>query len=169
MQRPNPGGLLAAASGRWSMTAVFEATPSYELTAPPARFSGAAAARPRTLNDVLAATAARHPAAPAIDDGTVTLSYTALVGVVDELRQKLLAEGVGVGDRVGVRVPSGTVDLYVSILATLAAGAAYVPVDFEDPDERAELVFGEAQVSVVRGEGRSLALHGTPLGMPGEP
>ena len=33
-----------------------------------------------------------------------------------------------------------------SILGILAAGAAYVPVDADDPDERARLVFGEAPV-----------------------
>ena len=31
----------------------------------------------------------------------------------------------------------------------LAAGAAYVPVDADDPDERADLVFGEAQVAAI--------------------
>ena len=36
-------------------------------------------------------------------------------------------------------MPSGSFALYVAILATLAAGAAYVPVDADDPDERAEL------------------------------
>ena len=43
-------------------------------------------------------------------------------------------------------MPSGSYALYVAILATLATGAAYVPVDADDPDERAELVFGEAGV-----------------------
>src|SRR6185503_7774998 len=38
---------------------------------------------------------------------------------------------------------------YVAILATLAAGAAYVPVDADDPDERADLVFTEAAVVAV--------------------
>ena len=52
--------------------------------------------------------------------------------------------GVGRGDRVGIRMPSGSYALYVAILSTLAAGAAYVPVDADDPAERAELVFGEA-------------------------
>ncbi|HEX6352375.1 MAG TPA: Pls/PosA family non-ribosomal peptide synthetase [Actinophytocola sp.] len=131
---------------------------------PLARFSGAAASSARTLDDVLAETAARHPFALALDDGTTALTYTALLTVVDELRQKLVAQGIGAGDRVGVRVPSGTADLYVSILAVLAAGAAYVPVDFEDPDERAELVFGEAAVCAVLGEGCAITMRDTPIG-----
>ena len=36
-------------------------------------------------------------------------------------------------------------------MATLLAGAAYVPVDADDPDERARLVFGEAGVAAVIG------------------
>jgi non-ribosomal peptide synthetase-like protein len=56
------------------------------------------------------------------------------------------------GDRVGVRIASGTAELYVAILAILAAGAAYVPVDVDDPDERARLVFSEADVALVLGD-----------------
>src|SRR5258708_4008703 len=70
------------------------------------------------------------------------------------------AGGGGGGDRVGVRVPSGTVDLYVAILAVLAAGAAYVPVDADDPDERARLVFGEAGVRAVVGAGKAIRPYG---------
>ncbi|MBB4909914.1 Pls/PosA family non-ribosomal peptide synthetase [Actinophytocola algeriensis] len=146
------------------MTAVCTESLLDTLTTPLALFSGAAAAAPRTLNDVLADTAARHPAASAIDDGTTVLTYTGLLAAVDELRQKLTAEGIGAGDRVGIRVPSGTADLYVAILAVLAAGAAYVPVDFEDPDERADLVFTEAAVCAVLGEGRELVVLDTPAG-----
>jgi non-ribosomal peptide synthetase-like protein len=131
---------------------------------PTARFSGAAAAAPRTLNDIIADTAARFPTAPAIDDGATALTYQALLATVGELSEKLTAEGVGAGDRVGVRVPSGTADLYVSILAVLAAGAAYVPVDFEDPDERADLVFTEAGVCAVLGAGRELVMRDVPAG-----
>ncbi|MEV4556833.1 Pls/PosA family non-ribosomal peptide synthetase [Kitasatospora sp. NPDC049285] len=109
------------------------------------------AADPRTLVDVLAATAAAHPHEPALDDGHVTLSYGELAAEVERVRRHLARAGVGLGDRVGIRVPSGSNELYVAILATLAAGAAYVPVDFEDPDERAELVFGEADVNAVIG------------------
>ncbi|WUH95701.1 amino acid adenylation domain-containing protein [Streptomyces sp. NBC_00433] len=127
---------------------------------PGARFSGRPAAGPRTLVDVLDATVLAHPHEPALDDGSAALTYRALAAEVDVLRRKLAAAGIGAGDRVGVRVPSGSNDLYVSVLAVLAAGAAYVPVDAEDPDERAELVFGEAAVAAVLGAGRSLTVTG---------
>ncbi|GAA2828672.1 non-ribosomal peptide synthetase [Kitasatospora paracochleata] len=119
--------------------------------APPALFPGRPAPAVRTLVDVVRATAAAYPDEPALDDGRRVLTYGALATEVERLRRRLATAGIGLGDRVGIRVPSGTNDLYVSILATLAAGAAYVPVDAEDPDERAELVFGEADVNAVLG------------------
>lgn len=124
-----------------------------------ARFSGGPAASPRTLVDVFDASVRSFPDEPALDDGTTSLTYRALAVEVERLRRALGAAGVGLGDRVGVRVPSGTNDLYVAILAVLAAGAAYVPVDAEDPDERAELVFGEADVRAVVGAGHELTVH----------
>ena len=81
------------------------------------------------------------------------LTYRRLAEEVDAVRRRLAEAGIGVGDRVGVRISSGTAELYVAILAVLSAGAAYVPVDADDPDERAELVFGEAGVCAVLGDG----------------
>ncbi|QQM44448.1 Pls/PosA family non-ribosomal peptide synthetase [Streptomyces liliifuscus] len=136
----------------------------------PARFTAASAASPRTLVDILDASVRAHPDEPALDDGHRCLSYRALAVEVEALRRRLSAAGVGLGDRVGVRVPSGTNELYVAILAVLAAGAAYVPVDAEDPDERAELVFGEAGVRAVVGAGHELTVNGrseTPATRPG--
>ncbi|TXS45770.1 amino acid adenylation domain-containing protein [Streptomyces sp. uw30] len=124
-----------------------------------ARFSGGSAASPRTLVDIFDAAVRSYPDEPALDDGTTSLTYLALAVEVERLRRGLAAAGVGLGDRVGVRVPSGTNDLYIAILAVLAAGAAYVPVDAEDPDERAELVFGEADVRAVVGAGHELTVH----------
>lgn len=135
-----------------------------------ARFSASPAASPRTLVDILDASVRAYPDEPALDDGERSLTYRALAVEVEALRRRLADAGVGLGDRVGVRVPSGTNDLYVAILAVLAAGAAYVPVDAEDPDERAELVFGEAQVRAVVGAGHELTVTGrseTPAARPG--
>ncbi|WP_009477449.1 Pls/PosA family non-ribosomal peptide synthetase [Rhodococcus sp. JVH1] len=104
---------------------------------------------PRTLVDILFATAEANPEAPAIDDGSTSLTYQELLEEIRQTAEVLSESGVGAGDRVGIRMPSGSCSLYVAILATLAVGAAYVPVDADDPEERAELVFGEAQVRCV--------------------
>ncbi|MFG2811033.1 Pls/PosA family non-ribosomal peptide synthetase [Streptomyces massasporeus] len=135
-----------------------------------ARFSGRPAASPRTLVDIFDASVRSYPEEPALDDGTTSLTYRELAAEVERLRRRLGSAGVGLGDRVGVRVPSGTNQLYTAILAVLAAGAAYVPVDAEDPDERAELVFGEADVRAVIGAGHEITAHGageTPAARPG--
>jgi non-ribosomal peptide synthetase-like protein len=138
-------------------------------TAAPALFPGRPAPAERTLLDILDATTRAHPNEPALDDGTVVLTYRTLAAQVDALRRRLAAVGIGAGDRVGVRVPSGTADLYISILAVLAAGAAYVPVDADDPEERARLVFAEAGVTAVLGAGRTLSLRAAAQGRPGRP
>ena len=109
---------------------------------------GTLAAEPRTLVDIVLATAAAHPDAAAIDDGAI-LTYAELLEAVQEQAAELHAAGVGRGSRVGVRMQSGTRELYIAILATLFAGAAYVPVDADDPDERADLVFGEAKIDAL--------------------
>jgi len=112
------------------------------------------AAPPRTLIDILYDTAARFPDAAAIDDGEVQLTYSEVIADIEEGMRWLGARGIGRGDRIGIRMPSGSCSLYLAILTTLAAGAAYVPVDADDPEERAHLVFSEAGVAgVITGSG----------------
>ena len=101
---------------------------------------------PRTLIDILRETSARYPEASALEDTDGALSYAELVAHAGRTAARLNAHGVRRGDRVGVRMASGSRDLYVAILGIMMAGAAYVPVDADDPPERAELVFGEAGV-----------------------
>ena len=102
---------------------------------------------PRTLLDIFRHTVAAHPDSAAIEDPDGTVVYSELLVAVESLADDLARAGVRRGDRVGVRLPSGSRELYVTILAVLAAGAAYVPVDADDPQERADLVFGEAGVA----------------------
>ncbi|MCB5273141.1 Linear gramicidin synthase subunit D [Arthrobacter sp. SO5] len=121
----------------------------------PAQLPGSLSAPPeRTLIDILQETAERFPDASALDDGRESLSYTELLAAVRAAARELHLAGLGAGDKIGVRIPSGTNRLYISILAVLLIGAAYVPVDADDPDERAKLVFGEARVAgILRGGG----------------
>ncbi|MBO0821877.1 MAG: amino acid adenylation domain-containing protein, partial [Nocardiopsaceae bacterium] len=108
-----------------------------------------AAPPPRTLWRILRATAEEFRHAAAIDDEESMLDYAGLLRSVGEAAERLVARGVGAGDRVGIRVSSGSAALYVSILAVLSVGAAYVPVDVDDPDERAGLVWSSAGVCAV--------------------
>ncbi|WP_460945275.1 Pls/PosA family non-ribosomal peptide synthetase [Okibacterium endophyticum] len=115
---------------------------------------GVFAPEARTLLDVLRETVTTHPDASALEDARGALSYRELMARVVTLAARLTLAGVQRGDRVGIRLPSGSRELYLSILAVLAAGAAYVPVDADDPDERAQLVFDEAAVrGVISGAG----------------
>lgn len=127
----------------------------------------------RTLLDILRATAERHPEASALDDGSGALSYRELLAQVGRIATRLHEAGVRRGDRVGVRMPSGSKELYLSILGILSVGAAYVPVDADDPDERARLVFGEARVRGVIGAAGAFipaddSLEDAPSAEPGE-
>ena len=130
--------------------------PAATLPHPQAAWPVRSAAPARTLLDVLDATVRSSPLAPALDAGGTVLDYLALRDAADATAARLVDRGVGPGDRVGVRVPSGTTELYVAILGVLRAGAAYVPVDVDDPDERAELIWQDAGVRVVLGADGSL-------------
>ncbi|KGJ80847.1 hypothetical protein GY21_02455 [Cryobacterium roopkundense] len=115
----------------------------------------------RTLADILAATAELHPEALALEDAAGGISYRGLLRLVNDQATHLSRSGVRRGDKVGIRIPSGTRDLYVSILATLLVGAAYVPVDADDPEERAQLVFSEAGVVGIIGPRAVFAVRDT--------
>lgn len=110
---------------------------------------GALAAPPRTLVDILREVVARHADEPAIDTDAAVLTYRQLWEAAGEVAHGLRRAGVHTGDRVGIRMTTGRPDLHVGIVGILRAGAAYVPVDADDPEERATLVFGEAGVAAV--------------------
>ncbi|MGA9858438.1 MAG: Pls/PosA family non-ribosomal peptide synthetase [Solirubrobacteraceae bacterium] len=122
-----------------------------------------------TLLDIFAATVLTRSDQVALDAPEVTLTYAELDAVVRGVADRLRAGGVGPGDRVGVRVPSGTADLYVAILGVLCAGAAYVPVDADDPAARAAQIFADAKVCAVLHGDLQLDWRGPAGGREGRP
>src|SRR5262245_20687812 len=126
-------------------------------------------ARHRSLLDVFDATVAAWGRRLALDTPGAQLTYDELAGRVRLLDDRLRDGGVGPGARVGVRVSSGTAELYVAILGVLAAGAAYVPVDADDPAARAEQIFADAGACAVLGDGLQLTWLGAPSARRGRP
>ncbi len=118
----------------------------------------------RTLLDVLGETIDRHGDRVAIDAADAVLTYAQLSETADRLAERLRAAGVGPGERVGIKLASGRSSLYVAILGVLRSGAAYVPVDADDPDGRAEGIWESAAVcGVIEDE-----LSFTPRHLPGD-
>ncbi|WP_415837819.1 amino acid adenylation domain-containing protein, partial [Pseudoalteromonas ostreae] len=81
----------------------------------------------------------RVPTAIAVSFEGKTLTYEQLDTRANRLAHCLLAKGVSAEDKVGVLFER-SVDMVVSLLAVLKAGAAYVPVDPTLPIERIEYI-----------------------------
>ncbi|MFC7546918.1 amino acid adenylation domain-containing protein [Plantactinospora sp. GCM10030261] len=90
----------------------------------------------------------RRPTAPAVTTGTRTWTYAGLAGRADELAVRLRDHGVGPEDLVAVALPR-TPDLLAALLAVLATGAAYLPVDSRHPAGRVRQVLTDAGSSLL--------------------
>ncbi len=88
-----------------------------------------------TLPELLAAQVERHPEAPAAECGGLVLTYRQLDSKANRLAHVLRRHGIGRGDRVGIHLrPS--LEALVTLLATLKAGATFVPLDPAYPAQR---------------------------------
>jgi non-ribosomal peptide synthetase component F len=76
------------------------------------------------------------------------LTYLQLDRRANQLARYLRSMGVGPGTCVAVLLERG-VDLVVALLATLKAGAAYLPMDPMFPQDRLAFMISDGQVSVV--------------------
>ncbi|WP_445362258.1 MupA/Atu3671 family FMN-dependent luciferase-like monooxygenase [Microbulbifer sp. ANSA003] len=92
--------------------------------------------------------AEQSPDAPALVFQDQRLSYGELSQQVLGMSQYLQQAGVKKGDRVGIYLPRNT-DLVVAMLAVMACGAAYIPLDPEYPESRLSYIADNAQVAAV--------------------
>jgi len=106
------------------------------------------------LHELFEAQAEATPEAIAVACGTDSLTYRELDLQANRLANRLCALGVAPGSIVGVHV-SRSLDLLVSTLGVLKAGAAYLPLDPEFPAERLAFMIEDADVPVIVTE----ALH----------
>jgi amino acid adenylation domain-containing protein len=100
------------------------------------------------LHELVAAQAARTPAAEALVAGDERLTYAELAARAGRLAAVLRGLGVGPEERVGVCLERGPA-LVVALLAVLEAGGAYVPLDPTYPEERLGLMLGDSGARVL--------------------
>ncbi|MFE6054267.1 amino acid adenylation domain-containing protein [Kitasatospora sp. NPDC056446] len=106
----------------------------------------------------------RSPGAVAVADPSRTLTFAATDTRADRLAAALAARGVGTGDVVGVCLDR-SVDLVVALLAVVKAGAAFLPINPEDPAERRAFLLadGGARAVVVDDGARPAGTGDLPL------
>jgi nonribosomal peptide synthetase protein VioO len=125
------------------------------MTAPSAAGS-AVARRVDTVPALLADTARRTPGAPALITPARTFGHRELDALTHGLADVLRTRGIGRGKRVVV-LADRTWQGVVSLLAVLRAGAAHVPVDPADPQDRLRAVVALAAPDAVLGREELLA------------
>jgi len=89
----------------------------------------------RRLDGLVSAQAGRCPDAIALVMGAERLTYAELEERSNRLANLLATEGLRPGDRVALFTPKSPLAI-VGMLATLKAGAAYVPIDAASPAPR---------------------------------
>lgn len=105
-------------------------------------------AEDRCVHELFEAQVDATPDAVAVVFQGDSLTYRELDRKANRLAHWLRARGVGPDDMVGVHVPRST-DLMVATLGVLKAGAGYVPLDPEFPDDRIAFMIEDSGAPVV--------------------
>jgi len=100
------------------------------------------------LHALFEAQVVRTPDALALTFADTELTYAALNARANQLAHHLIALGVTREDRVGVCL-GRSIDFIVAVLATIKAGAAYVPLDPVYPAERLTYMTDDVRAKVV--------------------
>lgn len=100
------------------------------------------------VHDLVAQIARSRPADAAVHSGASTTSYGELDAWAGHIAAQLVAAGVGRADHVGVLVEPSTA-MVAAALGVLRSGAAYVPVDLAQPDQRIAEILADARVGAV--------------------
>jgi amino acid adenylation domain-containing protein len=90
----------------------------------------------------------RAPAAVAVVEGEREVSYGELATLACSLAERLIAEGLGAGDVVGICLDRGVAQIS-AMLGVLTAGAVYMPLDPSHPDARLSRQVQDAGAALV--------------------
>ncbi|PYF83328.1 enterobactin synthetase component F [Marinomonas alcarazii] len=88
------------------------------------------------------------PLAPAVSSGQGSLNYLQLDALSNAWANKLIKEQVRPSDLVAIAL-TRNMDMLVALLGTLKAGAAYLPLDPDFPEERLRSILEDAQPKLI--------------------
>jgi amino acid adenylation domain-containing protein len=118
------------------------------------------------VDQLISAQACSTPDAMAVAMGNEHKTYLQLDAAANRLAHFLIGAGVTRGDRVGIFLER-SVEMLVSLLAVMKAGATYVPLDPAFPADRLRFMAEDAELAAVVTRAEVLAqlpgLTGTPI------
>ena len=100
------------------------------------------------IHDLFAAQVTRTPNSVALSFGKTDLTYAELNARANQLARHLIARGIRPHSLVAIFCHHSP-DLLVALLATLKAGAAYLPLDPAHPPQRLSFMLADAKVSAI--------------------
>lgn len=101
-----------------------------------------------TLRDITATGAQRWPSAPALGDGSRSVSFDELHRRVVRTADVLGAQGLDASDRVAVWATK-SIETVVALLGVSHLGATFVPLDPQTPPERLEFLLADAAPTII--------------------
>ncbi|WP_395375878.1 non-ribosomal peptide synthase/polyketide synthase [Marinicella sp. W31] len=113
-----------------------------------------------TIHELFEAQVVQNPQAIALEAFGACLTYEVLNNRANQLAHQLIAQGVQSGDYVGLYLPR-SLDVFVSMLAVMKAGGAYVMLDLEQPVERLQHIIEKTNMAVLLTDAERLSICDT--------
>ncbi|PWK84630.1 L-prolyl-[peptidyl carrier protein] synthetase [Lentzea atacamensis] len=112
------------------------------------------------LHRLVSEAARRTPQAPAVHDGTTTITYRELDDRAGHLAAGLREQGIGKGDRIVITADKSA-DTIALMQAALRVGAIYVPVAPANPAARVEKIIRSARPKLAITDSRTAPTAGS--------
>ncbi len=100
------------------------------------------------IHELITAQAERTPDGLAVIDADTSITYAELEARANRWARALQVKGIAAGNVVGICIDR-SVDMIVALLAVLKAGAAYLPLDPEQPSQRLRVMADDANVALI--------------------
>lgn len=104
--------------------------------------------RPELLHKLFEHTAFKYPDHIALENKQVKKTYRTLDQRANQLANQLIKQGVKPGDFVGILMKRRP-EVFISMLAIMKAGAAYVPLDSGYPEDRVNFILQDCNARLV--------------------
>ena len=102
----------------------------------------------KTINQLFEEQVKQNPNKIAIEFGTEVITYSELNSKANKLARVLRKKGV-TAEKIVALMVRRSIDMFVSIIAVLKAGGAYLPIDMEYPKERKSYLLKDSNACLV--------------------